>query len=201
MLSWLGFFQISSFLVSPGVCSLWDFLRVFAILFSCYLSIQPLCYVLSVSISFSNFFFHFQSLFDLSFCFLHRLIDIIFFRYIWRSNFNYIALTLSCYLLSLSSFVNIFWFISSSSIGSLVCCCLFRSFKSIGPLCIFPSLVFSLVSVVSLFVLLASFPNQVLYFSSSSLGECQFYHWLILLLHGLVGLVRWCALEYLKKII
>ena len=45
--------------------------------------------------------------------------------------------------------------------------------------------------VVSLFVLLVSFPIQILYFFSDSFGVNQFYHWLLLLLHRLTRYIRW----------
>ena len=70
----------------------------------------------------------------------------------------------ACYLLSLCTFANIFWFISSTCLLSLVCNCIFRSFLFQRVLVYFPSSLISLVLTVSLFVLLSSFPIQILRF-------------------------------------
>ena len=77
----------------------------------------------------------------------------------------------------------------------------FRSFHSIVPEFVFGSFGLPLVLTVFLFVFLASFSIQVLYFPLGSLEGYQFYYWLILPLHKLDRLVRWCCpLGYFFKI-
>ena len=92
---------------------------------------------------------------DCSFVLMHspQTFGEIFFRYFGRF---YFYLIFTRYLLIFPSFTNIFWFISSSCVVSLLCCFLFF-FSFIIPLCLFPFSVLSLVLIVSLFVLLASF--------------------------------------------
>ena len=97
------------------------------------------------------------------------------------------CLTLSRYTLSILSFANIFWFISSCYVVRLTYCFVL-DFSSQHILVFFPPLVFSLVVTVLLAVLLALFPMKVLYFCSGSLGEHRFYHRLISLLHKLARL-------------
>ena len=53
MVLWSGFFQFA--IVSRRICLPLD-LKVFTIIFSCYLSIRPFCYNLSVPIFYSKFF-------------------------------------------------------------------------------------------------------------------------------------------------
>ena len=92
------------------------------------------------------------------------------------------------YLISLLSFANIFWFISSSLIIRFVCgcCCFFWgggviSFRWV--VCVLLSLAVSLVVAVSLFVLLAPFSIQFfIYFCSYSFWGYWLYHWLVLLM-------------------
>ena len=62
------------------------------------------------------------------------------------------------------SFTNIFWFVSYRRVVVLVYACLFGLFPPFNFLFVLPSLAFLLIVAVSLFVLLASFPIQVLYF-------------------------------------
>ena len=68
----------------------------------------------------------------------------------------------------------------------------FSSFQFVWILCILPSLSVLLVAAIFLFVLLSSFPIQVLYFCSDSFVGCLFWQWLVLLLHGLTHSVFWC---------
>ena len=94
--------------------------------------------------------------------FLHRLVDRIFFRSFRRSCFDCIG-WICPGIFQVSFFRQYFSFISFSCIVSLVWCRLFLSFHSIVFLRIFHSYVFSLI-IVSLFVFLATFPIQLLYF-------------------------------------
>ena len=81
---------------------------------------------------------------------------------------------------------NIFGFIPSSCIVRLVCSFFFVGGGSFPPNIsqhVFPSLVLSLVGAVSLPLLLAKFPIQVLYICSGFWGEHQFYPKLVSSLH------------------
>ena len=107
------------------------------------------------------------------------------------------SLTLFQYLLSLSSFDNIFWFISSSCVVRFVAL-LFCSFLHKIYRRVFPSLTLSFLIAFSLPVLVTQFPIQVLYFCSSSFGEHWFYHRFVSLPHKLVHFVKlYCPLGYL----
>ena len=138
-------------------------------------NLRRFCYVLSVSITYNrNVFLSFEFLFHLSLCFIYWFVGIIFSLLFWKVLIYFYFFILSECLLSVPSFANIFWFISSSCIVSLVCCYLFRSLYSVMSVCIFPSLVLSLVLEVFLFILQASFPIQLLDFYLDSFGKYQF---------------------------
>ena len=107
---------------------------------------------------------------------------------------NMYCLTLSRYHLSLISFANVFWFISSWCINRLLCGWLFSDlFLPLDSSACFSSLAVSFVVAASLLTLLFSVLIQVLYFCSDSFSEFLFFHWLVLLLHELTRSVRWCC--------
>ena len=86
-----------------------------------------------------------------------------------------------------SPFRKYLWFISFICIVILVCCCILLIFSFYCFLVCFLSLAFSLLAAISLFVLLCTFPIQVLYFCWGSLRGYRFHHWQVLVLFCLVG--------------
>ena len=124
-----GIFQFGIFWVlpiaSPVLCFPWGLLRIL-ILLSCYLFIQHFRYLLSVFIFYSKLtLFLLPPVVDLSLCTLNQLVGRIFFYNFGMFCFCLYCLILPYYLLSLPSFANIFWFISSSCAVKLVCDCIF----------------------------------------------------------------------------
>ena len=104
-----------------GVCPPYNLLQVLVIFFSCYFSIQPFCYVLYIPI----FYIKIALLFCIRLFVCPRafstnlLVEFLF--VFWNGLFCLYCLTLYPYHLCLSSFANIFWFISSSCIVRSVC--------------------------------------------------------------------------------
>ena len=89
---------------------------------------------------------------------------------------------------------DIFWFISSSHVGRLICWYVWI-FSPNLPVYVFPSTVLLLVVTILLFVLFFWFPIQVLYFCF--FRRCLFYQWLVSLQHKLFRLFQWnCLLGY-----
>ena len=116
-------------LASPCKCLSWDFLHVLLILFSCHLSIQLYCDVLSFSILYSKIILLFLlPVADLSFCILYLPICWMFFRYLGMSCFVCIFWPCLGIFLNLNSSTNIFWFIYSICVVWLVRCCHFFLF-------------------------------------------------------------------------
>ena len=178
------------FLASPDVYSPRELLRVLLILFH-YLSILHFYYVLFVSIFYSKISsFPLHPVVDFSLCTFHQSVSRIFFRYFG----------MSCFVSIDWLGPGIFWVFLLSSISfdlllpvvlSDLSVILFRCFHSNVSQRVFLSLTFSFVVAVSLFILLASFLIQVLYFYSGSLEGDQFYH-------SRARLARWyCPLECL----
>ena len=123
----------------------------------------------SISISFTCFFFVYVAF--MFFPFLY------FTSKFWKVQSFLYSLTWCCYLLSLPSFANIFWFISFSYVVRLVCNCLFflEFFHFVGFLCVWSSFaVLLVIAVASSFFILSSFLIQVFYFCSDSYGGCLF---------------------------
>ena len=123
-------------------------------------------------------------------CNIHQLFVIIFFRYFKR--FCFVWIISRCLDIFYTPFFCPYRLVYFSDFYSQSCLLLlifshFIPFSSC--VCCFP---IWFVIVVSLFVLSTSFFFCVLYFCSDSLGEYQFYHWLVLLLRKLTSLVRWC---------
>ena len=141
------------------------------------ISPSNICYVLSVSTSYIK-----------TVSFLLRSSCFFFFIFghspsCWKtflSLFCYVLFclyfcTLSRNLLSLPSFDNIFWFISSSCVVRFVCSCRFGVFSLRWPSVRITFLSSFVVVSVSLFDFLASFLVQVLNFCSDSFGGYLFY--------------------------
>ena len=144
--------------------------------FSIFLSIRPLCYVLSVSIFYSKIILlPLHPLVGLSSCILHLLVGIIFFR-----NFG-----ISCFICIVWRCISIFWAFFLSPIYfdlfflivlSNLSAVLFWSFHPNMSRCIFPSL--------GIFAYCRSFLTCP--FSLIS----QFYNRLVPLLHKLAQLIQ-----------
>ena len=113
-------------LASPDVYLPQDVFQILVILFSCDLAIQTSCNGLSIPI-FYFIFFPLHPVVGLSLCILHWFVGRFFFCYFGSSCF--VCIAWPWYLLSFSSFSKIFWFISSSCIVRLVCCCLVLVFS------------------------------------------------------------------------
>ena len=150
-------------------------LKVLLITFHVIYSIQQFCYVISVSIFYSKYIlFLLQPVVDLSYH-LHQLVGRILFRFLGMFCFK--CSTLSRHLLSLPSFANIFWLISSSSCDvRVICDCLFGDlFISFGFYAFYLPKQFYLLSKF----LYLCFPIHFFYFSSDSFRGCLFYLQLI----------------------
>ena len=91
----------------------------------------------------------------------------------WKVLFCLYCLILPWHILSLYIFY-VFLPVEFSVLTTLFC---FRSFPFIL-LCVIPSFVVSLVFIVSLFILLASLPIQLLYLCSVSFERFQTYPWM-----------------------
>ena len=159
----------------PSVLSPLDLLWVLAILFSCYISNWLFCYVLLFSYCTTKLLCHCA--------FSIKLVGRIFFRFFGYVLFSLHCLTFSWYLLYLSSFINIFWFISLSCIFKLVCgFVLFFSSHSILT-CI--SFIWSFTRWHNFF----NFPSSPVCYAGSVflLHQREFS-----LLHKLAHLLRWC---------
>ena len=135
-------------------CSQWvqvylRLLYVLAVLFSCYSPIPPFCHVLYFCISSPELFW---VLYIPLFIWLHVFSTDLWVKFsfvIFEGTVLLVQLDLGLVFFEFSIYRQYFWFILL--ILSV------QSFYSIVFLCIFPSLVLSLVLVVSSFVLLASF--------------------------------------------
>ena len=155
---------------SPGVARLWAFKFLeFFFFFSCYLSIQHFCSFCSHVLLLLHPFV------GLSSCILHLLVGSIFFHYFGRS-----------------AFVSIAWPCPETFKVSLLLLLSFYLFLPVvlSDFClqlIFRILLFHLAPLaVSLFILLAAFSIQVLYFCSDFSEGDPSFHWLVLLLHRLI---------------
>ena len=105
-----------------SICPPWVHLQVLGILFPSYLSNLLFIYIHSVPIFYTKSILQpLNPVFGFSSRIFHQLVGIIF-SLLWNMLFYLYCLTLSRYLLSLSSFANIFWFIFSSSSLRLICC-------------------------------------------------------------------------------
>ena len=128
----------------PGVFQFGIFLGVALSVFRCMFAYGPSC---------SDFFFHVFYPFSISvmffpfpyftpffFCFscirflicpdtFFTILFVEFLLLFWKAPLCLYCMTLSQYLLSLLSFANIFWFISSNCVIRLVCYCLFGIFS------------------------------------------------------------------------
>ena len=146
---WPGLFYFGTFWVMLrailGLYQPQGLLRVFVILFSYHLSIQPFCYVLSVSIFYSKIvLLPLHPVVGFYSCILHLLVGIVFYCYFG----------MSCFVCIIWSYLGIFWVSLLSSI----------------PFDLFLPVVF--VSVVYCFVLLFSFQHITMCFSFLSIFAC-----------------------------
>ena len=153
---WKFFFFFMSFILSAILlCSFFSHI----LLNNCFASLISSCWFVLVNSSPPTCWKNFRSLFwKVLFC----LYCLTLFRHLLRLPFSPISFDLSRQVVLLEIF--------------------FRSFP-LNVSRVFFSLALSLVVAVSLCVLQAKFPIQVLYFCSGSLGDHQFYHRLVLFLH------------------
>ena len=160
------FFSVA---LSQGACSPRGFFHVLILFFfSCNLSIQHFWFDLPVSMFYSRivvFLLHLVA--DLSLSIFHHLVWRIFFRYFARSCSVFIAWPcpdIFWVFILLPIMFNLFLPIVLSVVP------FWGSSHPFGFLCVLLSLIVSRVIAVSLFVLLVSFPIQVLYFCLDSFG-------------------------------